>query len=289
MAILVDKKTVVLVQGITGKEGARATKEMIEYGTKVVAGVTPGKGGTVTEDGVPVFNSVKEATNKFPEINASLIVVPAPFVYSATSEAIESNIPLVNILTEHVPVFDVARLIALAKRKNITIIGPSSVGIISPNKGKIGSIGSSGSANKIFTQGSVGLISKSGGMTAEISRILSEKGLGQSAVVGIGGDLLIGATFVDIALLFEVDRQTEALVVFGEIGGTYEEALAEAMRAGRVTKPVVALIVGHFSEKLPQGTVLGHAGAIVNQGRGSYSSKINALKEAGAHIVETPE
>ncbi len=289
MSILVDENTKVLVQGITGKEGSRAAREMIAYGTRVLAGVTPGKGGQITEDGVPVFNSVAEALSKFPEVNTALIVVPPQFVLAAATESIEAKIPLIDILTEKVPVAAVAKMIAAAKAKGVTLVGPSSVGIISPGRAKIGSIGSSELVHTIFTSGSIGVISKSGGMTAEISRILSEANLGQSTVVGIGGDLLIGADFLDIARLFEKDKDTKAIVIFGEVGGTYEEQLAEAMESGTITKPVVALIAGQFSEKLPQDTVLGHAGAIVSKGRGSAASKIAALKKAGALIANTPE
>ena len=289
MSILVDINTKVLIQGITGKEGSRAAREMIAYGTKVLAGVTPGKGGQTTEDGVPVFNSVAEALSQFPEVNTALVVVPAPFVLAAATESIEAEIPLIDILTEKVPVAAVAKMIAAAKAKRVTLVGPSSVGIISPGRAKIGSIGSSEMVQAIFTPGSIGVISKSGGMTAEISRILSEASLGQSTVVGIGGDLLIGADFLDIARLFEKDEDTKAVVIFGEVGGTYEEQLAAAMESGTITKPVVALIAGQFSEKLPQDTVLGHAGAIVSKGRGSAASKIAALKKAGARIANTPE
>ncbi|MBI4123030.1 MAG: succinate--CoA ligase subunit alpha [Parcubacteria group bacterium] len=289
MSILVDENTKVLVQGITGKEGSRAAREMLAYGTKVLAGVTPGKGGQTTEDGIPVFNSVKEALAQFPEVNCALIVVPPQFVLAAATESIEANIPLIDILTEKVPVAQVATMIALARKQGVVLVGPSSVGIISSGKAKIGSIGSSELVHTIFTPGNIGVISKSGGMTAEISRIISEAGLGQSTVIGIGGDLLIGADFLDIVRLFEKDEDTKAIVIFGEVGGTYEEQLAAAMEAGTITKTVVALIAGQFSEKLPQDTVLGHAGAIVSKGRGSAASKVASLQKAGALIANTPE
>ncbi len=283
--MLINKNTRVLVQGITGKEGARATKEMLAYGTSVVAGVTPGKGGQTIEN-IPVFDSVVEARAKFPDINTALITVPAPFVLDAVLESIHARIPLINILSEKVPVRDVATMISFARQYGSQIIGPSSVGILVPNVGKIGSIGGADLINAIFTPGPVGLISKSGGMTAEISYTLTKAGLGQSTVVGIGGDVLIGSDFVDIALQFERDPETKVIVVFGEVGGTYEEQLAAAMKDGRITKPVVALIAGKFAEKLPQDTVLGHAGAIVSRGRGTASGKIKALQDAGALIAE---
>ncbi len=288
MSILVNENTKVLVQGITGKEGARAAKEMMEYGTKVLAGVTPGKGGMTVEE-VLVFNSVKEAVAQFPEINTSLIVVPGAFVLDAALEAIYNKISLINILTEKVPVASVAKMIQFAKHFGVRIVGPSSIGIISPGKGKIGSIGSGGIVNRVFTPGSIGVISKSGGMTAEISRILTEAGLGQSTALGIGGDVLVCSEFLDIALEFEKDPETKAIVIFGEVGGTYEEKLAEAIKRGQIAKPVVALIAGQFSETLPQGTVLGHAGAIVSKGKGSTASKIQALQEAKVLIASVPE
>jgi succinyl-CoA synthetase alpha subunit len=289
MSILVDKNTKVIVQGATGKEGARALREMLAYGTCVLAGVTPGKGGEVTPEGIPIFNSVIEALTKFPEINTALIAVPGKFVGAAGEESIAAGIPLINILSERVPVLHVARLIALGRKHGVLIVGPSSVGILSPGKAKIGSIGSAGLAQKIFTPGNVGVISKSGGMTAEISRMLTEEGFGQSTVIGIGGDPLIGSDFRDIALLFERDADTKVIVMFGEVGGTYEEQLASAIKSGEITKPVIALIAGVFAESLSWGTALGHAGAIIEGDQGKASTKIMALKAAGAHIATTPE
>jgi succinyl-CoA synthetase alpha subunit len=287
--ILVNKNTRVVVQGITGKEGSRAAREMLAYGTHVCAGVTPGKGGEVTAEGVPIFNTVKAAVKKFPEINTALIAVPGKFVGAAGEESIAANIPLINILSERVPLLHVARLIALARNNGVRIVGPSSVGILSPGICKIGSIGSSGLAEKIFLSGNVGVISKSGGMTAEISRMLTENGIGQSTVIGIGGDPLIGSDFRDIALLFEKDPETKAIVIFGEVGGTYEDTLAGAIITREVSKPVIALIAGVFAESLPWGTALGHAGAIIEGDKGKASTKIAALKAAGAHIAQTPE
>ncbi len=262
---------------------------MLSYGTQVVAGVTPGKGGTKTEEGIPVYNSVKDAKEAFPSSDISLVAVPSAFVLDAVLEAMWNGIKLIDILTEKIPVAQIAKMIRFAKLFNARIIGPSSVGIISPGKAKVGSIGSSEMVNSIFTPGPIGLISKSGGMTAELSRILSEAGLGQSTVVGIGGDMIAGSDFVDIALDFEKDEETKAVVIFGEVGGTYEEQLAEAIKNGKITKPVVALIAGQFSEHLPPETMLGHAGAIVSKGRGSARSKIAALEQAGALVASTPE
>lgn len=285
MAILINKNSKVLIQGITGGEGSRAAKEMIDYGTDVVCGVTPGKGGQTVE-GKPVYNSIKEALEKHGAIDATLIAVPAPFIRKAAIEAIENKIPIINILTEHVTVQDSALIYALAKKAGVTVIGPSSVGIISPGLAKLGAIGS-GEVKDVFTPGKVGVISKSGGMTAEISSILTHVGIGQSTVLGIGGDQIICSDFVNILKLFEADAETKAVVMFGEVGGTYEEQAAEFIKAGGFTKPVVAIIAGQFGDKLPKDTVLGHAGAIVSKGRGSYESKVTALKEAGVHVAET--
>jgi len=287
MSILVDEHTRVLIQGITGREGMRACGEMLGYGTKVVAGVTPGKGGEEVQ-GVPVYNSVAEAKEKHSEINTALVAVPARFVKSAVLEDIENSIALINVLAEHVPVQDAAEILAHARSHESRIVGPSSVGIISPDKSKIGSIGS-GEISKVFTQGPVGLISKSGGMTAEIAVALSRAGLGQSTVVGIGGDSIVGSDFVDILELFEKDEDTKAIAIFGEVGGVYEEKVAEYVIAGKLTKPIVAIIAGGFTTDLPLGTVLGHAGTIVMKGRGSYESKVTALTGAGVAIAETVE
>jgi succinyl-CoA synthetase alpha subunit len=262
---------------------------MKAYGAKVVAGVTPGKGGQATEEGLPVFNTVREALERFPQINTSLVAVPPAFAADAAMEAMWNNIPLVDILTEKMPVAKVAQMLQYARVKGARVVGPSSVGIMSPGKTKVGSIGSSELVHKIFSPGPVGLLSKSGGMTAELSRILTEQGLGQSTIVGIGGDVLIGSDFLDLALEFEKDPDTKVIVIFGEVGGTNEERLAEGIKEGKVRKPVVALIAGQFSEKLPQDTILGHAGAIVSKGKGSASGKIAALRDAGALIASTPE
>lgn len=288
MSILIDEHTTVVVQGATGKEGTRAVENMRSYGTAVIAGVTPGKGGLVSS-GVPIFNTVEEAIHAAGKPTTSLITVPGKFVLDAAREAIEAKIPLINILSEGIPVADVAVLLALARNNEVRIVGPSSVGIISPGKSKLGSIGAGGMSERVFSPGHIGVISKSGGMTSEISRILSQAGIGQSSAIGIGGDPLIGTDFLDAALLFEQDPDTHAIVIFGELGGSYEDMLADAMQEKRITKPVVALIAGFFAETLPQGTVLGHAGAIVEHGNGSASRKSKHLRDAGAHLVNTPE
>ena len=285
MAILVDQNTKVLVQGITGTEGSRATREMLSYSTQVLAGVTPGKAGQNVE-GVPVYNTVREAVINHPDINATLVVVPARFALNAVKEAIGAKIPLINVLTEHITTFDSATMYALAQEVGVRIVGPSSVGIISPGIAKLGAIGSS-TTSKVFSPGPIGLVSKSGGMTSEIASILTKNSLGQSSVIGIGGDQIIGSDFVDLLVLFEKDEQTKAVVMFGEVGGTYEELVADFIKSGGFTKPVVAVIAGMFTKYLPEGVVLGHAGAIVSRGRGGYDSKVVSLDQVGVKIANS--
>jgi len=287
MAILVTDKTKVLIQGITGKEGSKVALQMKNYGTKVLAGVTPGKGGQEVH-GVPVYNTIAEALENHPGINISFVAVPNFAAFGALQEAIEAKIPLINVLTEHIPIADTAKAIAMARKNGIKIVGPSSIGIISPGIGKVGSIGGD-DPRGVFSKGNVGVISKSGGMASEVSWILTKNGIGQSTVVGIGGDILVGSSFADLMEEFEKDPQTKAVVIFGEIGGTYEEEAAEMIKSGKFTKKVVAFISGLFAESLPAGTKLGHAGAIVYGEKGSYKSKIESLKAAGVVIAKTPD
>ncbi|MBI3033074.1 CoA-binding protein [Candidatus Woesearchaeota archaeon] len=282
MAILIDENTQVLIQGITGNEGSRAADVMLKYNTKVVCGVTPGKGGQQVQ-GVPVYNSIKEALTKHPQVNASVIFVPPKFAKAAMLEAIENKIPLIDVITEFIPLHDVAYCLAKAKENKVTIIGPANVGIISPGKCKIGSIG--GETNKAYTPGTIGVISKSGGMSSETAYIFKLAGMGQSTVISIGGDVLNGFSFKDALALFEKDPETKAVVMFGEIGGTYEEEAAEFINAGGFTKPCAAFISGKFAATLPDVT-LGHAGAIIEQGKGTREAKIKALQDAGVMIAE---
>ncbi|HZZ98359.1 MAG TPA: CoA-binding protein [Candidatus Saccharimonadia bacterium] len=286
MAILVDEHTTCLVQGLTGKEGQKAADWMRKAGTHVIAGVTPGKGGQVV-DGAPIYNSVKEALVKHPDINATAIYVPAKFSKSAALEAIEAGIPLIHIIAENVPTRDTAEIYAAANKAHVRVLGPSSIGIISPGKGKMGSIG--GEQNEQCMPGSVGIISKSGGMSSEICTVLTMNKIGQSTVIGIGGDVLIGTTFADLLPLFEKDKETKAVVMIGELGGTYEEQAAAVLKAKRFTKPLIAFISGLFAETLPQGVSFGHAGAIVDSKLGTRKGKIEELTKAGAHVVKSPE
>ncbi|WP_052885895.1 succinate--CoA ligase subunit alpha [Vulcanisaeta distributa] len=280
MAILVNENTKVLVQGITGREGSRHTQYMLQYGTKVVAGVTPGKGGQ-TVHGVPVFDTVEEALRKFPDINTSIIFVPAQFAADSVYEAIDAGIKLIVIITEHIPIHDALRFVNYAKRKGVTIIGPNCPGVVSPLRSKVGIL-----PNHIYTKsGPVGIVSRSGTLTYEISYHLTQAGIGQSTVVGIGGDPIIGTDMLEVVKMFEEDPETKYIVVIGEIGGTMEERLAQYIGSGKVTKPVVAYISGRTA---PPGKRMGHAGAIVSMGMGSYESKVKAFQEVNVPVAKTP-
>lgn len=286
MAILINKSTRVLIQGITGKSGAEAATELLDYGTRLVAGVTPGKGGQEI-DTVPVFNSVKEAVDSVGPVDASMVYVPPMLVKPAVMEAIDAEIPLIHIFAEKVPVFDVSQIISSAKKANVRIIGPASVGVISPGEAKIGSIGGP-DPDKVFSKGPVGIISKSGGMCSELAMMITNSGWGQSTVVGVGGDLLAGTSFSDLLLMFEDDGATRAVVVFGEVGGSSEVEAAKLIKEGKFTKSLIVYLAGKFAERLPKDTALGHAGAIVGL-EFNMDQKIKALRDAGAIVAENFE
>ena len=277
MSILVDKTTRVLVQGITGREGSFHTQQMLAYGTNVVAGVTPGKGGQSVHD-VPVFDTVAEAMEKT-EPNAAMIFVPPRFAADAILEAAEGGIELVICLTEGIPVNDMVLVRRYLDIRGTKLIGPNTPGIISPGKAKLGLM-----AGYIHREGSVGVMSRSGTLTYEAVNQLSQRGIGQSTCVGIGGDPIIGLSFIDLLALFEEDEQTEAVVLIGEIGGNAEEQAARYI-ADEFTKPVVSFIAGRTA---PPGRRMGHAGAIVTGGTGTAAAKIAALSEAGVTVVESP-
>ncbi|MCE4608346.1 MAG: succinate--CoA ligase subunit alpha [Caldisphaeraceae archaeon] len=279
MAILVDEKTRVIVQGITGNEGSFHTKRMLEYGTKIVAGVTPGKGGTKIFD-IPVYDTVDEAKREHPEADTSIIFVPAKFATDAVYEAIDSGLKLVVVITEHIPIHDSIKFITYARSKGTTIIGPNCPGIISPEKSKIGIM-----PGNVFLQGNVGIASRSGTLTYEISNVLSKNGIGQSTVIGIGGDPVIGISFTEVMKLYENDPQTKALVLIGEIGGDAEERAAKMVEERAFTKPVVAFVAGKTA---PVGKRMGHAGAIITMGSGSYKDKVETLRSVGIKVAETP-
>lgn len=277
MGILIDGNIGVIVQGITGTQGRIHTKLMLEYGTKIVAGVTPGKGGAEIR-GVPVYDTVEEAREKHSP-NASIIFVPAPFAADAAFEAIDSGIRTVVIITEHIPIKDSIELLAHARQAKATIIGPNSPGIITPFKCKLGIMPA-----HIFTAGSVGVASRSGTLTYEIAASLTKNHIGQSTCVGVGGDPITGLNFIDTLKLFKEDTQTKAVVLIGEIGGNIEELTAEYIARG-YPKPVVAYVAGRSA---PPEKRMGHAGAIIMGKSGTAENKIRAFENAGVKVAEKP-
>lgn len=286
MSILLDQNTRILIQGITGKEGQRSAEWIMAYSPEtLVAGVTPGKGGE-TVAGRPVYNSVAEAMAAHPEINASSIYAPPRFALAAVQEALTARLPLVHILAEEVPLRDSVEMLMLAQQTGTRLIGPASIGLIAPGKAKLGSIG--GPENQQFQPGSIGIVSKSGGMTSEVALQLSRNGFGQSTAIGIGGNVIAGTTFADLVDDFEADPQTKAVVIIGEIGGSYEEQLAAKLQTLSSHKLYIAFISGRFAQTLPQGMSFGHAGAIVDKEVGTLESKQHALQTAGVHLVNEP-
>jgi succinyl-CoA synthetase alpha subunit len=277
LSVLVDKNTRLVVQGITGKEGSFHTKQMVEYGTQVVGGVTPGKGGT-THEGIPVFNTVAEAVRDA-GANVSIIYVPPPFAADAILEAADAGMPLVVCITEGIPAIDMVRVKRFLEGKGTRLIGPNCPGIISPSKCKIGIM-----PGHIHKEGRVGVVSRSGTLTYEAVGQLTALGLGQSTAIGIGGDPIIGTTHTDALALFEADPETEGIVMIGEIGGTAEEEAA-AYAKEHVTKPIVAFIAGQTA---PPGRRMGHAGAIIAGGKGTAAEKMSALEAAGIRVVHSP-
>jgi succinyl-CoA synthetase alpha subunit len=277
MAVIIDEKSKVVVQGITGYQGTYHSSAMREFGTNVVAGTRPGKGGTEIND-IPVYDSVKEAV-ELQRADTSCIFVPAPGCKDAALEAIDAGITTMVIVTEHVPVLDAIQIVSVGRSKGVTIIGPNCPGLASPGKAKVGIL-----PNKIFTKGNIAVVSKSGTLTYEIVNAITERELGQSTCVGIGGDRVTGTNFIDILKLFEKDRQTKKIVLVGEIGGTAEEEAAVYIKKS-ITKPVVAYIAGRTA---PPGKRMGHAGAIIARGRGTADSKIKALEDANVKVAKIP-
>lgn len=286
MAILLDENTTVLVQGITGREGSARTRTMLDYGTKILCGVTPGRGGTKIWD-VPVYNTVREAIEEYGQIDASVAFVPGPQVKNAVFEALEAGIKFIVVPAERVPLHDSLEMIALACRKNARILGPGSLGIISAGRALMGWIGGTEEfAREVFKPGPVGVMSRSGGQTTTVAWSLTKSGLGITTALHVGAEPVVGLSFAEILPLFEEDQDTQAVVMFGEIGTVAEEEAAEIIKEGRFKKPLVVYIAGRT---LPAGIRFSHASAIIERGRGTAESKIKALEEASTHIVERPE
>lgn len=284
MSVIINENTNVLVQGMTGREGQKATESMIESGIKVSAGVTPGKGGQEVQ-GRPIFNTVAEALQHDSSINTSVLYVPPLMVLAAALEAIDAGVKILVIIAENVPVKDAALIIEKARELNCRVLGPSSIGVLNTKLGKLGSIGKP-QESKMFSSGNVGIISKSGGMCAETASVLTQKGIGQSSVIGIGGDVLVGTNFADVLKMFEQDEETKAVVIFGEIGGFYEHQIADMVKSKKFTKPVIAYISGQFAEKLGRSLALGHAGAIIEGEQTTARVKKKILKEAGVLVAD---
>jgi len=279
MSILVNNDTRLLVQGITGSEGSFHTVQMVKYGTRVVAGVTPGKGGQQGPDGIPIFNTVSAAREET-GANTAVVFVPPPFAADAIMEAISARLDLVVCITEGIPTFDMVRVKAALDQGNTRLIGPNCPGIITPGQCKIGIM-----PGFIHTPGKVGVISRSGTLTYEAVYQLTELGIGQSTCIGVGGDPIIGSTFLDLLKLFADDDGTGAVVLIGEIGGSAEEEAAAWIRETGFSKPVVAFVAGRTA---PPGRRMGHAGAIISGGQGTAQSKMEALQAAGIHVCDSP-
>ncbi len=279
MGILLTRRTRVIVQGITGREGSFHTKLMLEYGTRIIAGTSPGKKGQIVH-GVPVYNTVGEIVREHGEVDASIIFVPARFAPDAVYEAVDNGVKLVVVITEGIPLHDELRFINYARRKGVVVVGPNTPGLMTPGEAKLGIMPS-----HVFAPGGIGIVSRSGTLTYEVARELSKHGLGVSTVVGLGGDPVTGLDFIEVYKMFSEDSLTKAVVVIGEIGGDAEERFSKYYASLPVKKPVVAYIAGRTA---PPGKRMGHAGAIISMGIGDYSSKRRALEEAGVPVAETP-
>ncbi len=277
MAIFINRDSNVVVQGITGNQGGFHTRQMLAYGTRIVAGVSPGKGGQVVE-GVPVFDTVAAAAERL-RLDASVIFVPAPFVKDAAMESLEAGIKLVVCISEHVPVHDAMEIMAFAQQKGARVVGPNTFGVVSSGQCKIGIM-----PNQFFVPGSVGVVARSGTLSYEIVGNLKAANIGTSTVVGLGGDRVVGLSFIDVLAEFEKDPETKAMIMVGEIGGSAEEQAAEYI-SEKISKPVVAYLAG---KSAPPGKRMGHAGAIIERGRGSFEGKVKALTAAGVQVAELP-
>jgi len=284
MAILVDEKSKVIIQGITGREGMARAQLMKDYGTNVVAGVTPGRGGQDVY-GIPVYDSVEESWEKQGPIDISVIFIPAALVKNAALEAMAAGVKLLVIVPDRVPIYDVLEIARAAKVRGARFVGPNTLGLLSPGKAVLGMIGGRAQrAREWFKPGAIGVSSRSGGMTSAISYYLTQAGLGQSSIIHVGGDAIVGLSHPEIMELFEQDEQTKVVAMFGEIGTTQEERVADLIEAHSFTKPLIAFIGGKAAKS---GTRFSHAGAIVEGTRGSYETKVRRLRDVGAHVVDS--
>lgn len=283
MAILIDQNKKVMVQGITGREGSARTKLMLEYGTNIVGGCTPKRGGQEVH-GLPVFNTVKETIENLGEIDISVAFVPAPLVKHAAIEAIEAGVKLVTIIPDRVPLYDVLEVAEVAEEYDANFVGPNTVGVMSPEKAVLGMMGGRAeTAREWFHTGNIGVMSRSGGLSASTGYYICQTGIGISTIVHVGGDSVVGLTFPDIAKKFQADDETDLIVMLGEIGGSQEERVADLIESGEVTKPIVAYIGGKNAQS---GTRYSHAGAIIEGGRGTWEGKFERLSEVGVTLVE---
>jgi succinyl-CoA synthetase alpha subunit len=284
MSILIDQAQRVLIQGITGREGMARTRLMVGYGTNVVAGVTPGRGGQEVE-GIPVFDTVEEAWEESGSFDASVLFIPAPLVKSAALEAIDAGVQLLVIVPDRVPIYDVLVIAKRAKEAGAKFVGPNTLGVLSPDKAVLGMMGGrAASARSWFFQGPVGISSRSGGITSSMAYYLAREGIGATTLVHVGGDAVVGLPHPEVMKLFEQDPDTKAVAMFGEIGTSQEEQVADLIEGGTFTKPLIAYIGGKAAKS---GTRFSHAGAIVEGGRGTYKGKVERLREVGATVVES--
>jgi len=283
MAILIDETKRVFVQGITGREGRARAKLMKEYGTNIVGGATPGRGGQEVE-GLPVFDTVEEAWENLGPIDVSVLFIPAPLVRSAALEAIEAGVKLLVIVPDRVPIYDVLEIVKAANSAGTKFVGPNTLGVLSPGKGVLGMIGGRAvSARSWFFPGPAGVCSRSGGITSSMAYYLAQEGIGATTLIHVGGDAIVGLPLPEVVRLFQADPETKAVVMFGEIGTSQEEQVADLIEQGEVTKPVVAYIGGKGAKS---GTRFSHAGAIIEGGRGTREGKVARLQEVGVHVVE---
>ncbi len=286
MSIILDENTTVVVQGMTGREGSLRTRFMKDYGTKVVAGVTPGKGGSEVH-GIPVYDTVEQAIKHQGEIDATVTFIPGPALKGAVYEAVDAGIKFIVSPVERIPVHDVIDMVHYSGKNGAMMLGPGSLGMISPGKAALGWLGGSVDwASMLFEPGPIGVISRSGGQSGTVPWALKVAGMGISTALHIGTEPVLGLTMADVLKLFEKDEQTKAVAVFGEIGGTLEEEAAEAVALGQFTKPLVVFIAGAWA---PEGMRFSHASSIVEKGRGTAQGKMKALTEAGAYVVDSPE